>query len=153
MAGSLNKAVILGHVGKDPDIRTTQQGKKIANLTVATSESWTDKQTGERKEKTEWHRVVIMSEPLANLVEQRVRKGSKIYVSGQLQTRKWTDNSGVERYSTEIILSGFKSDIIFLDKSEASSDTSRQDYSSRQSSTSQQEKPSEPDDIDDEIPF
>jgi single-strand DNA-binding protein len=115
MAGSVNKVIILGNLGKDPEIRRTQDGKPICNLTVATSESWKDKSSGERKEKTEWHRVVIFSEPLCKVAEQYLKKGSKVYIEGALQTRKWTDQSGLEKYSTEVVLQGFNSALTMLD--------------------------------------
>lgn len=115
MAGSVNKVILVGNVGKDPEIRRTQDGRPIANLSLATSESWRDKTTGERKEKTEWHRVVIFSEPLCKVVEQYVRKGSKLYIEGALQTRKWTDQSGAEKYSTEVVLQGFNGSLTMLD--------------------------------------
>ena len=115
MAGSVNKVILVGNLGKDPEIRRTQDGRPIANLTVATSETWRDKGTGERKEKTEWHRVVIFSEPLCKIVEQYLKKGAKVYIEGALQTRKWTDQSGVEKYSTEVVLQGFNSTLTMLD--------------------------------------
>ncbi len=115
MAGSVNKVILVGNVGKDPEIRRTQDGRPIANLSLATSETWRDKATGERKEKTEWHRVVIFSEPLCKVVEQYVKKGAKLYVEGQLQTRKWTDQSGAEKYSTEVVLQGFNGSLTMLD--------------------------------------
>ena len=115
MAGSLNKVMLIGNLGKDPEIRRTQDGRPIANLSVATSETWRDKQTGERKEKSEWHRVVIFSEPLCKVAEQYLKKGSKVYIEGALQTRKWTDKDGVEKYSTEIVLQGFNSALVMLD--------------------------------------
>jgi single-strand DNA-binding protein len=115
MAGSVNKVILVGNLGKDPEIRRTQDGRPIANLSVATSESWRDKATGERKEKTEWHRVVIFSEPLCKIVEQYLKKGAKVYIEGALQTRKWTDASGVEKYSTEVVLQGFNSTLTMLD--------------------------------------
>lgn len=115
MAGSVNKVILVGNVGKDPEIRRTQDGRPIANISLATSETWRDKTTGERKEKTEWHRVVVFSEPLCKVVEQYVRKGAKLYVEGQLQTRKWTDQSGVEKYSTEVVLQGFNGTLTMLD--------------------------------------
>ncbi len=115
MAGSVNKVILVGNVGKDPEIRRTQDGRPIANLSLATSETWRDKTTGERKEKTEWHRVVIFSEPLCKVVEQYVKKGSKLYVEGALQTRKWTDNSGVDKYSTEVVIQGFNGSLTMLD--------------------------------------
>ena len=109
MAGSVNKVILVGNLGKDPEIRRTQDGRPIANLSVATSETWRDKATGERKEKTEWHRVVIFNEGLCKVAEQYLKKGAKVYIEGQLQTRKWTDQSGVEKYSTEVVLQGFNS--------------------------------------------
>ena len=115
MAGSVNKVILVGNVGKDPEIRRTQDGRPIANLSIATSESWRDKATGEKKEKTEWHRVVIFSEPLCKVVEQYVKKGAKLYIEGALQTRKWTDQSGVEKYSTEVVLQGFNGSLTMLD--------------------------------------
>ena len=115
MAGSVNKVILIGNLGADPEIRRTQDGRPIANLRIATSESWRDKATGERKEKTEWHRVVIFSEPLCKIVEQYLKKGAKVYIEGALQTRKWTDQSGVEKYSTEVVLQGFNSTLTMLD--------------------------------------
>ena len=115
MAGSVNKVILVGNLGKDPEIRRTQDGRPIANLSVATSESWRDKATGERKEKTEWHRVVIFNEGLCKVAEQYLKKGAKVYIEGQLQTRKWTDQSGVEKYSTEVVLQGFNSNLTMLD--------------------------------------
>ncbi len=113
MSGSLNRVMLIGNVGKDPEIRHTQDGKAIVNLSLATSESWRDK-SGERKEKTEWHRVVIFSEGLAKVAEQYVKKGTSLYIEGQLQTRKWTDKDGVEKFSTEIVLQGFNSNLTLL---------------------------------------
>ena len=115
MAGSVNKVILVGNLGKDPEIRRTQDGRPIANLSIATSETWRDKATGERKEKTEWHRVVIFSEPLCKIVEQYLKKGAKVYIEGALQTRKWTDQAGVEKYSTEVVLQGFNSTLTMLD--------------------------------------
>ncbi len=115
MAGSVNKVILIGNLGADPEIRRTQDGRPIANLRLATSESWRDRNTGERREKTEWHRVVIFSEGLCKIAEQYLRKGSKIYVEGQLQTRKWQDQSGQDRYSTEVVLQGFNSTLTMLD--------------------------------------
>ncbi|MDA9504072.1 single-stranded DNA-binding protein [Bradyrhizobium sp. CCBAU 11386] len=115
MAGSVNKVILVGNLGKDPEIRRTQDGRPIANLSVATSETWRDKNTGERKEKTEWHRVVIFNEGLCKVAEQYLKKGAKVYVEGALQTRKWTDQSGVEKYSTEVVLQGFNSTLTMLD--------------------------------------
>jgi single-strand DNA-binding protein len=115
MAGSVNKVILIGNLGADPEIRHTQDGRPIANLRVATSESWRDKSSGERRERTEWHRVVIFNEGLCRIAEQYLRKGSKVYLEGQLQTRKWEDQSGQERYSTEVVLQGFNSQLTMLD--------------------------------------
>nr|WP_321444535.1 single-stranded DNA-binding protein [uncultured Cohaesibacter sp.] len=115
MAGSVNKVILVGNLGNDPDIRRTQDGRPIANLSVATSESWKDRNTGERREKTEWHRVVIFNEGLCRIAEQYLRKGSKVYLEGQLQTRKWQDQSGQDRYSTEVVLQGFNGNLTMLD--------------------------------------
>jgi single-strand DNA-binding protein len=114
MAGSLNKCMLIGNLGRDPEIKTMQNGNKVANLSLATSESWKDKATGERKEKSEWHRVVIFGK-LVDIVEKYCRKGSKVYICGQLQTRKWTDQSGQEKYSTEVVLQGFSGELTLLD--------------------------------------
>ena len=114
MSGSVNKVILIGNLGKDPEIRTMQDGKKVCNLSIATSESWRDKSSGERKEKTEWHRVVIFGN-LAEIAEKYLKKGSKAYVSGSLQTRKWTDQSGAEKYSTEVVLQGFGGELTLLD--------------------------------------
>ena len=115
MAGSVNKVILIGNLGQDPEIRSFQNGGKIANLRIATSETWKDKQTGERKERTEWHTVAIYSEPLVRVAEQFLRKGSKVYVEGQLETRKWQDQSGNDRYSTEVALRPFRSELTMLD--------------------------------------
>ncbi len=121
MSGSVNKVIIVGNLGKDPEIRAMQNGNRIANLTIATSDSWKDKSTGERKEKTEWHRVVIMNDRLVDVIENYVRKGSKLYVEGKLQTRKWTNKDGVEQYSTEIVVGSYDGSITLLDKKEGAS--------------------------------
>jgi single-strand DNA-binding protein len=115
MAGSVNKVILVGNLGRDPEIRTTQDGTRIANLNLATSESWRDRVSGERKERTEWHRVVIFNENLVGIAEKYLRKGSKIYVEGALQTRKWTDQQGQERYSTEVVLQRFRGELTMLD--------------------------------------
>jgi single-strand DNA-binding protein len=115
MAGSVNKVILIGNLGKDPEVRRMQNGNPVVNLTVATSDTWRDKATGERKEKTEWHRVVIFNEGLAKVAEQYLKKGAKVYIEGALQTRKWTDPQGVEKYSTEIVLQGFNSTLTMLD--------------------------------------
>lgn len=115
MAGSVNKVILIGNVGKDPEVRSTQGGKKVVTLSVATSETWKDRNSGERQERTEWHRVVIFNERLADVAERFVKKGSKIHVEGALQTRKWTDQSGVEKFSTEIVLQQFRGELTLLD--------------------------------------
>ena len=122
MAGSVNKVILIGNVGRDPEIRSTQDGMKIANLSLATSENWRDKNSGERKEKTEWHRVVVFNERVVDVIEKYVRKGSKLYIEGALQTRKWTDNSGVEKYSTEVVLQRFRGELTMLDSGRGGGD-------------------------------
>lgn len=115
MAGSVNKVILIGNLGRDPEVRTFQNGGKVVNLRIATSENWKDKNTGERREKTEWHSVAIFQEGLARVAEQYLRKGSKVYIEGQLQTRKWQDQSGADRYSTEVVLQGFNGTLVMLD--------------------------------------
>lgn len=115
MAGSVNKVILIGNLGRDPEVRFTQNGGKIVNMSIATSENWKDKQSGERREKTEWHRVVIFNERLADVAERFLKKGSKVYVEGQLQTRKWTGNDGVEKYTTEVVLGRFNGELTMLD--------------------------------------
>jgi single-strand DNA-binding protein len=115
MAGSVNKVILIGNLGADPEIKRTQDGRPIANLRIATSDTWRDKNTGERKEKTEWHRVVIFNEGLCKVAEQYLKKGAKVYIEGALQTRKWTDQQGVEKYSTEVVLQNFNSTLTMLD--------------------------------------
>jgi single-strand DNA-binding protein len=115
MAGSVNKVILIGNLGRDPELRSTQDGTRIANLAVATSESWRDRVSGERKERTEWHRVVIFNERLAEIAEKYLKKGSKVYIEGALQTRKWTDQGGQERYSTEVVLQRFRGELTMLD--------------------------------------
>ncbi len=115
MAGSVNKVILIGNLGRDPEIRSTQDGMRIANLAVATSESWRDRASGERKERTEWHRVVIFNERLSEIAEKYLKKGAKVYLEGALQTRKWTDQQGQERYSTEVVLQRFRGELTMLD--------------------------------------
>jgi len=115
MAGSVNKVILVGNLGRDPEIRTFQNGGRVANITVATSESWKDKSSGERKEKTEWHRVVIFSEPLVGIAERYLKKGSKVFIEGQLETRKWQDQSGQDKYSTEVVLRPYRGELTMLD--------------------------------------
>jgi single-strand DNA-binding protein len=115
MAGSVNKVTLIGNLGRDPEIRSLQDGNKVANLSVATSESWRDKSSGERRERTEWHRVVVFNERLVDVVEKYLKKGSKVYLEGALQTRKWTDQSGAEKYTTEVVLQRFRGELVMLD--------------------------------------
>ncbi|MGC8202470.1 single-stranded DNA-binding protein [Aliiroseovarius sp. PTFE2010] len=124
MAGSVNKVILVGNLGRDPEVRTFQNGGKVCNLRIATSENWKDRNTGERREKTEWHSVAIFSEPLARIAEQYLRKGSKVYIEGQLETRKWQDQSGNDRYSTEVVLRPYRGELTLLDsRSESGSGT------------------------------
>lgn len=151
MAGSVNKVILVGNLGKDPEIRSTQEGMKIASFSVATSESWRDRSTQERVERTEWHRVVVFNEKLADVVEKYLRKGSKIYLEGQLQTRKWTDQSGQEKYTTEVVIPRFRGELTMLDGRAQGSDFSAMETSSPPlavGGTSFSEGT-----IDDEIPF
>ena len=115
MAGSVNKVILVGNLGRDPEVRTFQNGGKVCNLRIATSENWKDRNTGERREKTEWHSVAIFSEPLARIAEQYLKKGSKVYVEGQLETRKWQDQSGQDRYTTEVVLRPYRGELTLLD--------------------------------------
>jgi single-strand DNA-binding protein len=115
MAGSVNKVILIGNLGRDPEVRSFQNGGKVCNLRIATSENWKDRNTGERREKTEWHTVAIFSEPLVRVAEQYLRKGSKVYIEGQLETRKWQDQSGQDRYSTEVVLRPYRSELTMLD--------------------------------------
>ena len=151
MAGSVNKVILVGNLGKDPEIRRTQGGKAIANLSVATSESWRDKSSGERKEKTEWHRVVIFNEGLAKIAEQYLKKGSKVYLEGSLQTRKWQDNSGQDKYTTEVVLNGFNATLTML-SGRSGGDDAASDYSPDQRAGGEANT-SRRADMDDEIPF
>lgn len=142
---SINKVILIGNVGKDPEIRSTQSGNKIANLSLATSESWKDKQTGERQERTEWHRVVVFGEGLVRVIENYVKKGSKLYVEGQLQTRKWQDQSGNDRYSTEVVLQAYGGTITLLDSRKDSG--GGQDHGGHAAGFDSENA------LDDEIPF
>jgi len=155
MAGSVNKVILVGNLGKDPEIRTLNSGEKVANLSLATSEQWRDKASGERKEKTEWHRVVIFNENIIKVAESYLKKGSTVYIEGTLQTRKWTDNAGVEKYSTEVVLQKFRGELTMLG-GKAGGD---EGYSGGgggggfQRASSSAPKESFPADLDDEIPF
>lgn len=165
MAGSVNKVILVGNLGRDPEVRFMNDGGKVVQLSIATSESWRDKQSGERREKTEWHRVVIFNENLANIAEQYCRKGTSVYVEGQLQTRKWTDQSGQERYTTEIVLQRFRGELTLLG-SRNDNMPSGDDFGGSQGGYAQSSGNNEPswdspakniptpaDDLDDEIPF
>jgi len=166
MAGSVNKVILVGNLGADPEVRRTQDGRPIVNLRVATSETWRDKASGERKEKTEWHRVVIFSEGLAKVAEQYLKKGAKVYLEGALQTRKWQDKDGQDRYSTEVVLQGFNSNLTMLDGrggagAGAGSDMGSGDFGSPGPTAARRPAMAgaggggggKRDDMDDEIPF
>ena len=169
MAGSVNKVILVGNLGRDPEIRSTQSGSRVANLSLATSETWRDRNTNERRERTEWHRVVIFSEGLCRVAEQYLRKGSKVYIEGQLQTRKWTDQSGQDRYTTEVVLQRFRGELVLLGGRDegrgapadygggGDDDWGRTPSQSRGSSRTSERAPARPpaaaDDLDDEIPF
>lgn len=145
MAGSVNKVIVIGNLGRDPEVRTFQNGGKVVNLRIATSETWRDKASGERKERTEWHSVAIHSEPLAKIAEQYLRKGSTVYIEGQLETRKWQDQSGADRYSTEIVLRPFRGELTLLGGGQ---DRQRDDRQQDQRAPAGRAS-----DMDDEIPF
>lgn len=155
MAGSVNKVILAGNLTKDPEIRNTQSGGKIVNMTIATSDIWNDRQSGERKQRSEFHRVVIFNERLADVAERFLGKGRKVYIEGELRTRKWTDQSGVEKYTTEIILDRFRGELVMLD-SKPSGDNGG-GYSAQRQEQSRQEPERRPDpepqDLDDSIPF
>lgn len=165
MSGAVNKVILIGNLGADPEIRRTQDGKPIANLNIATSESWRDRNSGERKEKTEWHRVVIFNEGLCKVAEQYLKKGSTVYVEGQLQTRKWQDKDGQDRYSTEIVLQGFNSTLTMLGGAPDKPDRSGGDYGAASGGSSRQPETEKANsyggapaggysrDMDDDIPF
>ena len=146
MAGSVNKVILVGNLGKDPEVRRMTSGDPVVNLSVATSESWRDKASGERKEKTEWHRVVIFNKNLAEVAEKYLRKGSKVYVEGQLQTRKWTDKDGAEKYSTEVVLQNFRGELTMLDGRNGGEGGGRRGAGEAPASFQR-------DELDDEIPF
>jgi len=143
MAGSINKVILVGNVGKDPEVRTMQDGKEMVSIVLATSETWKDKASGERKEKTEWHRIAVFSEGLVNVVKNYVKKGSKLYIEGTLQTRKWVDTQGAEKYTTEIVLQGYNCSLTMLDSKGASENQTSFANNSQ----------FVPEEIDDEIPF
>ena len=148
MSGSLNKVTLIGNLGGDPEIRTTNDGKEIANFSLATSESWKDKATGEKKEKTEWHRIVCFNEGLVKIIKEYVKKGTKLYIEGQLQTRKWLDNVNHERYTTEVVLQGYNAHLVLL----GSNNNHSMDQAG-QSATQGNSPAFNNDEIDDEMPF
>ena len=154
--GSVNKVILVGNLGKDPEVRSLNSGEKVCNLSIATSETWRDKMSGERKEKTEWHRVVIFNENIIKVAEQYLKKGSTVYVEGSIQTRKWTDNTGVEKYSTEVVLQKFRGELTMLG-GRGGEDRDEGGYSGGgggfQKAGSSGPKESFPADLDDEIPF
>ena len=151
MAGSVNKVIIVGNLGKDPEVRAMQNGSEICNLTIATSENWKDKATGERKEKTEWHRVVIFNEGLVRVAKEYLRKGSKVYVEGQLQTRKWTNKDGQDQYSTEVVLQNFNGNLTMLD-SPRKGDDNYEEQRTAHHDAKHDGHTADPE-LDDEIPF
>ena len=152
MAGSLNKVLLIGRLGTDPEIKQMVNGKSVARLSLATSNTWKDKNTGEKKEKTEWHRVVIFNEGLVNVIQQYVKKGAQVYIEGQLTTRKWRDEkSGVDRYSTEVVLQGFNSSFKILSSKNSQIGNLQNDASAKNSLPNDETSPSN--DLDDEIPF
>ena len=160
MAGSVNKVILVGNLGRDPEVRYSQDGNKIVNMSLATSESWTDRSSGERREKTEWHRVVIFNDRLGEIAEKYLNKGSKVYLEGQLQTRKWTGNDGQERYSTEVVINRFRGELTMLDSrsSSALDDSSSVQGSDLGGSEENMKANSDEigtvsDQLDDEIPF
>jgi single-strand DNA-binding protein len=157
MAGSVNKVILIGNLGKDPEVRSLNNGEKVVNLSLATSESWRDKATGERKEKTEWHRVVIFNEALGKVAEQYLKKGSTVYIEGQLQTRKWTDKDGAEKYSTEIVLQKFRGELTMLggrgDGAAAGGGGGERSYGGGSRAPSGGGRSDFAADLDDEIPF
>lgn len=161
MAASVNKVILVGNLGRDPEVRTTDQGTKIINLTLATTESWKDKQSGEWKNATEWHRIVVFNERLADVADKYLRKGRKIYVEGVLKTRKWNDNQGVERYTTEVVLDRFRGELVLLDSQNSSDGQPQQSQPMTQHRAKDALKQqgnwdggqSSKNDLDDEIPF
>ncbi|MFN7613067.1 MAG: single-stranded DNA-binding protein [Alphaproteobacteria bacterium] len=156
MAGSINKVILVGNLGKDPEIRAMQDGREICNLTLATSDTWKDKATGERREKTEWHRVVIFNDNLVTVAKNYLKKGAKVYIEGSLQTRKWQDKeTGQDKYSTEVVLQGYNGNLTMLDKKDSSSGDSsygNSSYGSSESAAPQRARVAEAS-LDDEIPF
>ena len=148
MSGSLNKVMLIGRLGQDPEVRSTQDGRSLCTFSIATSESWNDKNTGEKREKTEWHRIVVFNEGLVNIIQQYVKKGSNVFIEGQLQTRKWEDKDGIEKYTTEVVLQGFNSTFKVLDGRNTNSIENNFDQNNSISDSGNFDA-----DIDDDIPF
>jgi single-strand DNA-binding protein len=161
MAGSINKVILVGNLGKDPEIRATQDGREIASFSIATSDNWKDKNTGERKEKTEWHRIVVFQPGLVDIVKRYIKKGSKLYVEGALQTRKWVDNNGQDRYSTEVVIQGFNGNLTMLDTNNSgnfqapsnNSEFAPDTTSTKNNNNTGSSNNFASDDFDDDIPF
>ncbi|HWA70537.1 MAG TPA: single-stranded DNA-binding protein [Rhizomicrobium sp.] len=153
MAGSVNKVILVGNLGKDPEVRRMTSGEPVVNLSIATSESWRDKASGERKEKTEWHRVVIFNKNLAEIAEKYLKKGAKVYVEGQLQTRKWTDKDGAEKYSTEVVLQNFRGELTMLDGRSGGGEGGGGGFGGASRGASEAAPSFQRDEMDDEIPF
>ena len=152
MAGSVNKVILVGNLGKDPEVRRMTSGEPVVNLSIATSESWRDKSSGERKEKTEWHRVVIFNKNLAEVAEKYLKKGAKVYVEGQLQTRKWTDKDGAEKYSTEVVLQNFRGELTMLDGRSGGGESGG-GFGGNRGGANEAPASFQRDELDDEIPF
>ena len=150
MAGSVNKVILIGNLGRDPEVRTFQNGGKVCNFSIATSETWKDRNSGERQERTNWHNIAIFNENLAQIAEQYLRKGSKVYVEGQLETRKWQDQAGNDRYTTEVVLRNFRGELTLLD---GRSENSNSNFSENASIDDESSDKVLTNDIDDEIPF
>jgi len=160
MSGSVNKVILVGNVGQDPEIRSFQSGGKVCNLSIATSERWKDRETNEQKERTQWHRVVVFNENLINLIEQYVKKGSKLFIEGQLETRKWTDSNGQDKYATEVVLRNFRGELTFLDNRSSGGDNNIDNNNSENNLVNDNSSSEPPEslekidnDIDDDIPF
>jgi single-strand DNA-binding protein len=155
MAGSVNKVILVGNLGRDPEIRSTNDGTRVANMSVATSESWKDKATGERKERTEWHRVVVFNDRLVDIIEKYLKKGSKVYLEGALQTRKWTDKEGQERYTTEVVLQKFRGELTMLDgaRSNEGGGFAAAEPAESGAASPGRARGKAPTELDDEIPF
>ena len=150
MAGSVNKVILIGNLGRDPEVRTFQNGGKVCNFSIATSETWKDRNTGERQERTNWHNISIFNEPLGQIAEQFLRKGSKVYIEGQLETRKWQDQAGNDRYTTEVVLRQYKGELTLLD---SKNENNTSNFAENPSITDSSADKVSTDDIDDEIPF